>query len=384
MKRWLLHFAVFAATLALGGFLVAASGIIPIKASSGHWPITRWLLKFGMHRSFATHSMGVKPPRLDDPNLILKGATHYDFGCRSCHGSPGGRQPRIAQHMTPEAPGLQPLIAEWKPKELFMLVKHGVKFTGMPAWPSQQRDDEVWAMVAFLQKLPGLDAAGYEQLARGDPAATPPIQLLVPTEAGAKTPFAVNQSCVRCHGSDGLGRGSSAFPKLAGQRQEYLENAMHAYSSGARHSGIMQPIAAGLGGHVIRELALYYSELPRAGAATRATSQAEAELIALGRTIAHEGVATDRIPACVECHGPIGRRTKPSYPLLSGQPADYLMLQLELFKEGRRGGSDSAHLMREIAPRLSASQMRAVARYFESLPLDALDASTSVRGGVTP
>lgn len=369
MKRWLLRFAAFAAVLAIGGFLVAASGLVPIKASSGHWRITEWLLRFGMHRSFATHSLGVKAPRLDDSNLILKGATHYDFGCRSCHGAPDVRQPRIGQSMTPPAPDLAPLIANWKPEALFALVKHGVKFTGMPAWPSQHRDDEVWAMVAFLQKLPALDAAGYRELVHGEARGAAPIEQLTPTASAPKTPAAANQSCIRCHGADGLGRDSSAFPVLAGQRREYLEAALLAYADGRRHSGIMQPVAAGLDDAAVCELAAYYSNLAPGGARTTSAGPAvRDDVLALGETIAREGIAAQRIPACVECHGPTGHRTKPIYPLLAGQPAEYLVLQLELFKDGRRGGSDTAHLMRDIAPRLSPEQMRAVARYFESLP----------------
>jgi cytochrome c553 len=63
-----------------------------------------------------------------------------------------------------------------------------------------------------------------------------------------------------------------------------------------------------------------------------------------------------------------GRRTKSAYPSLAGQPAEYLQLQLELFKRGQRGGSDHAHLMDEVAPRLSPEHIRAVSLYFASLP----------------
>jgi cytochrome c553 len=53
--------------------------------------------------------------------------------------------------------------------------------------------------------------------------------------------------------------------------------------------------------------------------------------------------------------------------VLAGQYADYLVLQLELFKKEHRGGSAYAHLMRPVAAGLTAEQMRDVALYYESL-----------------
>jgi hypothetical protein len=58
-------------TVRAAGFLVVVSGIMPITASSGHWPITAWFLHFSMQRSVGTHSLGIDVPTLDDPKLIL-------------------------------------------------------------------------------------------------------------------------------------------------------------------------------------------------------------------------------------------------------------------------------------------------------------------------
>ena len=170
-RPWFKILALLAG-LAVGGVLVAASGIVPIKASSGHSPITAWFLHFAMRRSVATHTLGLQAPALDEPRLVLQGAGHYETGCRPCHGSPDLPLPRIMQQMTPHPPSLPPLISTWKPAELFYIVKHGVKFTGMPAWPAQQRDDEVWAMVAFLRTLPDLPAEAYRRLVHGEPTTT--------------------------------------------------------------------------------------------------------------------------------------------------------------------------------------------------------------------
>lgn len=54
-------------------------------------------------------------------------------------------------------------------------------------------------------------------------------------------------------------------------------------------------------------------------------------------------------------------------PQLSGQHADYLVLQLQLLAEKRRGGTDRVHLMDEVAPRLTHEQMHDVALYYASL-----------------
>ena len=123
-----------------GGFLVAVSGLVPIAASSGHWPITEWFLQFAMQRSISTHSLGIEVPPLDDSDLILKGATHYEIACRLMSRQPGpATAPRIPPNMTPHPPDLAERIREAKSQELFYVVKHGVKFTGMPAWPAIQR-----------------------------------------------------------------------------------------------------------------------------------------------------------------------------------------------------------------------------------------------------
>ena len=354
--------------LAVGGFLVAASGIIPVKASSGHWAITRWLLEFGMERSISTHSFGVEVPRLDDPALILKGAGHYEIGCRSCHGAPGALLPRIAQAMTPAPPELGPRVKESTPKKLFQVVKHGLKFTGMPAWPSQHRDDEVWAMVAFLLELPKLDAASYENLVKGNATVSNPAETINLTPPVPEIPSSTAQMCARCHGREGEGRGDGAFPRLAGQRRDYLLNTLSAYARGARHSGIMEPVAAGLTEELIHNLSAHYATLP--ARSRESAAPARSELWERGRRIAEEGLPKKRVPSCIECHGPKGTRTKPAYPSLTGLSADYLLLQLELFKNEQRGGTAYAHLMQEVVAGLEPEDMRAVAQYFESLPPD--------------
>ena len=122
---WLALGAV-ATLLAVGALLVVVSGIVPIKASAGHWAITEMFLQFAKRRSVATHAIGIKVPPLDDRALVLKGAGHFEGGCRPCHGRPGEPPPRIPQAMTPKAPALAARIGICTPAQFFYIVKLGI------------------------------------------------------------------------------------------------------------------------------------------------------------------------------------------------------------------------------------------------------------------
>ncbi len=426
-KGFFKRFAVLLPFLALAGFLAAASGVISIKASSGHFAITRWFLEFSMERSVSTYSMGIDPPPLEDADLVLKGAGHYETGCRPCHGGVGDLQPGVPKQMTPQPPSLPSVVPEWSAAELFYIVKHGVKFTGMPAFPSLERDDEVWSVVAFLQRLPDMTVPEYQRLvfadrdergaSRGDEPAgvtdttAQSVEQVAVADSIVDSPPAapigglptdlrsVVVSCRRCHGEGGRGRELSAFPRLAGQKADYLYAALFAYSSGERHSGMMEPIAAALTAEEMRAIATYFEGasvqpalrsggglgggdaadddagdgdegLIDAGGDTLgvdAIPQEIAESISRGREIARQGIPAEKIPSCQDCHGPGAVRTNPFYPALAGQYAEYLLLQLKLFKTEKRGGSAYAHLMQRTASLLSEDQMRDVALYYESL-----------------
>jgi cytochrome c553 len=355
-----------AGALAAGGMILAAavliSGVMPIKASSGHWRITAALLDFAKVRSVSTHSWGIEAPPLDEEALILRGAGHYETACFPCHGGPGRAVPPVMAAMTPSPPALTPRLTRWAPEELFSIVKHGIKFTGMPAWPAQQRDDEVWAMVAFLRRMPRLDPVAYRRLAHGDSANAFDTSPNLPNPGLPAPPMAVRNVCSRCHGLDGTGRGPGAFPILAGQRAEYLYVSLRAFADRSRKSGIMAAVAANLGDDSMREAAAYYAGLPpRAGERSD-----DSAAVARGAALALRGVPERDIPACVECHGPTDQPKNPAYPRLEGQDLRYLRQQLRLLQERRRGGSPRVNLMHAFVDRLRPDDIDDVTLYYAS------------------
>lgn len=343
---------------AIGGLAVAAAGIVPMKASTGHWTVTARFLHFAMRQSVVTHAARISAPPLEEPALVMRGAAQYELACRPCHGGPDGQLPMIPANIVPPPRALAVHASDWRPRELFYIVKHGMKFTGMPAWAAQQRDDEVWAMAAFLRRLPTLGGAAYERLVRGD--TTEPLDLVDQLQA----PDVVATNCARCHGLDGTGRGTGAFPRLDGQHAEYLTRALRAYATGQRHSGIMGPIAAALTDRARREAVEHYASLPPP---TPVSDVPPSNARTGGRALATDGQPEESIPACVECHGPADAPKNPAFPRLTGQSAAYLAQQLTLLRDRRRGGSEYVHLMHAFAGRLTDSQIREVAQYYASI-----------------
>lgn len=53
---------------------------------------------------------------------------------------------------------------EYSDAELYWIIKHGIKMTGMPAFGLTHSDEDLWAIVAFLRELPQVKAQEYEAM----------------------------------------------------------------------------------------------------------------------------------------------------------------------------------------------------------------------------
>ncbi|KQT85475.1 c-type cytochrome [Aurantimonas sp. Leaf443] len=290
--------AIAAALAVAAPFAVSYSGLVSIAANTGHYAPVEWFLHWTMQNSVARQSLGIAVPEeidLADNALVRRGAGHFATGCAPCHGGPGDAQSPVVLSMMPWPPRLETKVGEWKDRELFWIGQHGIKYSGMPSWTTQNREDEVWAMVAFLRALPQMTPETYADLALGGgpnealvPNAGAPAAGVAPGADGAVPAAPVASGapampsdpttrialadCARCHGFDGRGRGGDgAFPVIAGQTPAYLLASLKAYAQDTRHSGYMEPAAARYDETVLAALADWYGAQPveaSAGAVT--------------------------------------------------------------------------------------------------------------------
>jgi mono/diheme cytochrome c family protein len=151
--------------LSVGGAVgLAYSGLPNVAASQADPGPLRWLLETTRQHSVARHAARIAVPDLSGDELVTDGAADFDAMCAHCHGGPG-REPFVAAgDMSPPPPDLGRVAPQRSPAELFWVIKHGIRMTGMPAWGVTHSDGELWALVAFIERLPGLSAAGYDRL----------------------------------------------------------------------------------------------------------------------------------------------------------------------------------------------------------------------------
>ncbi len=143
------------------------TGWYDVAATTPHWSLTAWFLEEARGRSIAFHSKEIQAPPLKDPKMAQMGFKEYHEMCRQCHGAPGRQRAEFAQGLYPNPPDLA--SKEMKgvsERELYWVAKNGIKMTGMPGFGPTHAEEELWAIVAFVKRIPDIRAKEYEAMAR--------------------------------------------------------------------------------------------------------------------------------------------------------------------------------------------------------------------------
>lgn len=193
-------------------------------------------------------------------------------------------------------------------------------------------------------------------------------QITGSAEAGA-TKAAV---CLACHGPNGNST-NPMWPVLAGQNAAYITAQLTDFHNMQRvdPSGLMPPVAAKLSPQDIADIAAYFSSQVPTGL------EADPSYWQPGEKLYRAGDPERGIPACMACHGPVGRGVPAAgFPQLRAQQAVYLIAQLNQYASDTRYSRDSKgqsngglydQIMHTIASRLTPQDMRDIASYVQGM-----------------
>lgn len=157
---------LLALALIIGAALFIWTGVYNIGATDKHWAVTNDLIEALRERSIEVRSEDLVPPDdIDDAARLAAGAANYEEMCVTCHLAPGTQATELHEGLYPQPPVFYQNDAEHDEHGLqsnFWVIKNGIKLTGMPAWGGSHTDDEIWSLVAFINRLSVMSDKEYQ------------------------------------------------------------------------------------------------------------------------------------------------------------------------------------------------------------------------------
>ncbi len=151
----------------VGGAALIYSGAYNVAADKDHTAMVKWILGTAMSNSVKAHAGGTMPPAgFDAEDHVREGFRLFDEMCVQCHGAPGKQPGEVGQGLRPQSPELSKVAHRWTPPQLFWILKQGIIATGMPAFGSTHTEDQLWDLVAFVQRLASLSPEQYRAFAQ--------------------------------------------------------------------------------------------------------------------------------------------------------------------------------------------------------------------------
>ena len=99
--------------------------------------------------------------------MVEHALEHYADHCAACHANDGSGDTEIGRGLYPKVPDMRGIETQsLSDGELFSIIEHGIRLTGMPAWgtgtPDGERDS--WGLVHFVRRLPKLSSDDIERM----------------------------------------------------------------------------------------------------------------------------------------------------------------------------------------------------------------------------
>ncbi len=154
MKRVLITLSAISA-LAIAGALLASSQF-SLSAMPEPGNTETYLATRARHIFVRRGSREAIPPA--PVNLrasIEEGDKLYGTECADCHGLDGNNPTDAGRWMYPRAADLTSReVQQYSDRELFWIVKNGIRLSGMPSFGKVETDEHIWNLVYYLRTLP--------------------------------------------------------------------------------------------------------------------------------------------------------------------------------------------------------------------------------------
>ena len=98
---------------------------------------------------------GIPPAPTNRQASIEEGDKLFGTECGACHGLDGNKLTDAGRWMYPRAAQLASHeVQQYSDRELFWIVKNGIRLSGMPAFGNVESDEHIWNLVHYIRTLP--------------------------------------------------------------------------------------------------------------------------------------------------------------------------------------------------------------------------------------
>lgn len=163
--------------LALGGVMLAVSGLVYLRvtglsARGEPGAMETAIARTARRLAIPSEARARRNPIPASPEVLTDGMAHYADHCATCHANDGTGNTEMGKGLFPRAPDMRlPATQELSDGELFYVIEHGIRFTGMPGWSTGTAagEDSTWRLVHFVRHLPQLAPAELEAMKNRNP-----------------------------------------------------------------------------------------------------------------------------------------------------------------------------------------------------------------------
>jgi mono/diheme cytochrome c family protein len=90
----------------------------------------------------------------NNASRVSAGETLFGMGCATCHGQDGRTPAPIGQSMYPRVLDLgSPEVQGMSDRELFWVIKNGIRLSGMPGFAKIESDEQIWDLAYYVRSL---------------------------------------------------------------------------------------------------------------------------------------------------------------------------------------------------------------------------------------
>jgi mono/diheme cytochrome c family protein len=165
MGKWKIAFAVLLILMAVGivyGVIVVHHGF---SARDQPSQIEASVARTVRGLAIPSGAKKQQNPIVADAEHLGEARAHFADHCAICHANNGSGNTEIGQNLYPKAPDMRlPQTQQMTDGELYYIIHNGIRLSGMPAWGTEEKDDDSWELVLFIRHLPQLTPAEEREM----------------------------------------------------------------------------------------------------------------------------------------------------------------------------------------------------------------------------